>query len=128
MRTSQHGELLFPATFVCDLNRCRCLSPHCLAVSPPRGTSMPPPLWSTTRAPEIRFFRGSITRPQCSLSTLRSPPHDGPRKTRLQPVANLCCAGLVTRRVTFEVSTHVSSSAKLAWRNDHQSMSCRRDK
>jgi hypothetical protein len=28
---------------------------------------------------------------------------------------------LVTRRVTFEVSTHVSSSAKLAWRNDHQS-------
>jgi len=35
-------------------------------------------------------------------------------------VANLCCAGLVTRRVTFEVSTHVSSSAKLAWRNDHQ--------
>jgi len=38
----------------------------------------------------------------------------------LQLVANLCCAGLVTRRVTFEVSTHVSSSAKLAWRNDHQ--------
>ncbi|MET0792466.1 MAG: hypothetical protein ABW061_13175, partial [Polyangiaceae bacterium] len=37
-----------------------------------------------------------------------------------QLVANLCCAGLVTRRVTFEVSTHVSSSAKLAWRNDHQ--------
>jgi len=41
----------------------------------------------------------------------------------LQPVANLCCAGLVTRRVTFEVSTHVSSSAKLAWRNDHQKIS-----
>jgi len=38
-------------------------------------------------------------------------------------VANICCAGLVTRRVTFEVSTHVSSSAKLAWRNDHQKIS-----
>src|SRR3954451_4271392 len=81
---------------------------------------MLPPSWSTTRAPAVIFFRGSITQPQCSLSTLRSPPHDEPRKTRLQLVANLCCAGLVTRRVTFEVSTHVSSSAKLAWRNDHQ--------
>jgi len=49
-------------------------------------------------------FRGSITRPQRSLSTLRRPPHDGPRKTRLQLVANLCCAGLVTRRGTFKVS------------------------
>jgi len=49
-------------------------------------------------------FRGSITRPQRSLSTLRSTPHDVPRKTRLQLVANLCCAGLVTRRATFKVS------------------------
>ena len=48
--------------------------------------------------------------------------HDtgGWQRKYLELVANLCCAGLVTRRVTFEVSTHVSSSAKLAWRNDHQ--------
>ena len=35
---------------------------------------MLPPLWSTSRAPATIFFRGSITRPQRSLSTLRSLP------------------------------------------------------
>src|SRR6188474_1222085 len=35
---------------------------------------MLPPLWSTSRAPATSFFRGSITRPQRSLSTLRSLP------------------------------------------------------
>src|SRR6187549_1078220 len=35
---------------------------------------MLPPFWSTSRAPATSFFRGSITRPQRSLSTLRSLP------------------------------------------------------
>ena len=34
------------------------------------------------RPPRSGFFRGSITRPTCSLSTLRRRPHGRPRKTR----------------------------------------------
>jgi hypothetical protein len=49
-------------------------------------------------------FRGSITRPSHSLSTLRSFPLPSgivrPRKTRFRLLARLYRAGLVTRRVT----------------------------
>jgi hypothetical protein len=65
-------------------------------------------------------FRGSFTRPQSSLSTLRSPPRDGPRKTRLQRVANLSLRGIGYPQGSFEVSTTyfmASSSPGFAWRN-----------
>jgi len=44
-----------------------------------------------------------------------------PRKTRLQPVANPCCAGLVTRRAPREVSdtTWLPPHPSFAWRNIH---------
>lgn len=62
-----------------------------------------PPYETTTRTPTIRTFRGSITRPQHSLSTLRSPGRPrSPRKTRFQLAAHLCCAGLVTRRIPMD--------------------------
>ena len=80
------------------------------------------PRTSKRRGPQQDVsFRGSITRPQRSLSTLRSTPRDEPRKTRLRLVANLCRAGLVTRRITFKVSAFyiASSLAKLAWRNSN---------
>ena len=67
-------------------------------------------------------FRGSITRPQSSLSTLRSPPRDGPRKTRLPLVASLSLRGIGYPQGTIEVSTihfMASSSPGLAWRNFH---------
>lgn len=49
---------------------------------------------NTGTTPTTRAFRGSITRPQPSLSTLRRRPCGiSPRKTRLQLVASLCRAG-----------------------------------
>ena len=53
---------------------------------------LPPPPCKTT-APTSSFFRGSITRPSHSLSTLRSAPRETPRKTRFRLVASLCPAG-----------------------------------
>lgn len=80
------------------------------------------PRSSKRRGPQQHVsFRGSITRPQRSLSTLRSPPHDDPRKTRLRLVANLCRAGLgyppgYVQGFSFYMA---SSLAKLAWRNSN---------
>ena len=87
------------------LHLCRCLIPRRSLGSPPRGTSVLPPLNETTRAPTIIRFRGSITRPQSSLSTLRSSPRDVPRKTRLQLVANLSLRGIVYPQGCLEVSS-----------------------
>ena len=57
-----------------------------------------PPRCPRRRLPRWKF-RGSITRPLPSLSTLRSGGHPPPRKTRFRLLAQLCRAGLVTRRV-----------------------------
>ena len=104
MRTSQRGELLLPTTFACDLIAVGA-SFRTASLSRRLAARRCCPRSSKRRGLQrLVSFRGSITRPQRPLSTLRSPPHDGPRKTRLQLVANLCCAGLVTRRVTFKVS------------------------
>jgi hypothetical protein len=51
------------------------------------------------RLPHSEQFRGSITRPIHSLSTLRRSGHPDLRKTRFWLLARLCQAGLVTRRV-----------------------------
>src|SRR3954451_19521588 len=73
---------------------------------------------STTKAPDVLNFRGSITRPLAWLSTLRSEGHPSPRKTRFWLLARLCQAGLNTRRVPtkgFRVRGS-SSLPKLSWR------------
>ena len=54
-------------------------------------------------------FRGRTTRPTHSLSTLRSRPHDRPRKTRFRLVAHPWPAGACTRWVTNKVSASTSS-------------------
>lgn len=71
-------------------------------------------------------FRGSITRPPRSLSTLRDFPSRsrgrGPRKTRFQLVANLCWAGFepagLLRKVSACTCYMASSLPRLAWRTD----------
>ncbi len=47
-----------PGDFRPRSDRCRCLSPCCLAVSTPRGTSILPPLFKTTRAPATSKLSG----------------------------------------------------------------------
>ena len=104
----------------------------------PRLTSLPVPQsalsrclaasWHVDAAPALvnlegssSYFLSGLNHAASALAVYASQPASRQDHARLacQLVANLCCAGLVTRRVTFEVSTHVSSSAKLAWRNDH---------
>ncbi len=54
------------------------------------------PLEETRTTPTTCAFRGSITRPSVSLSTLRRRPYGmSPRKTRFRLVASLCRAGFV---------------------------------
>jgi len=108
----------------------------------PRLTSLPVPQsalsrclaasWHVDAAPALvnlegssSYFLSGLNHAASALAVYASQPASRQDHARLacQLVANLCCAGLVTRRVTFEVSTHVSSSAKLAWRNDHQKSS-----
>jgi len=58
-------------------------------------------------------FRGSITRLQHSLSTLRSDAHASPRKTRFRLPAQLYRTGLDTRWVPtegFKSVSYISSS------------------
>jgi hypothetical protein len=77
-----------------------------------------PPL-TRTRTP-ARNFRGSITRPWHSLSTLRSEGHPSPRKTRFRLLGQALPGGIRSpagfqRKVSeFRVS---SSSPELSWRN-----------
>jgi hypothetical protein len=67
-----------------------------------------PPLVSTTKAPAMKRFRGSITRPWDWLSTLRSGGHPTPRKTRFRllgqawPGGILLPAGLLRKVSEFE--------------------------
>lgn len=58
------------------------------------GAGVLPPHTLTGTTPTTRTFRGSITRPSASLSTLRRRPYGiRPRKTRFRLVASLCRAG-----------------------------------
>ena len=59
------------------------------------------PRLTSTRAP-ARNFRGSITRPWHSLSTLRGEGHPSPRKTRFRLPARLCRAGFVHPQGSIE--------------------------
>ncbi len=76
----------------------------------PCGASTWPPLVSTTKAPAMRRFRGSITRPWDWLSTLRPGGHPTRRKTRFRllgqawPGGILLPAGL--RRKVSEFESH----------------------
>ena len=69
-----------------------------------------------------RVFRGSITRPAGSLSTLRSAGHPDTAQDSLPAGGHLCRAGLITRWVPNEVSRYVRSSLPphpgLTWRKD----------
>ena len=73
---------------------------------------------TTTKAPDVLHFRGSITRSLTWLSTLRSDGYPSPRKTRFWLLAQLCQTGLITRRVPtkgFRVRGSFSFP-KLSWR------------
>lgn len=61
----------------------------------------------TASAPHSVTFRGSITQPARSLSTLRSSDYSDrtPRKTRFPPAANLIGTGLSPAGLLQEVST-----------------------
>jgi len=81
MRTTEaRGELLFPTAFA----RVGASFLRMVAVSPPRGASMLPSARSKTSASTMHKFRGSITRPVRSLSTLRSFPSRLPGRTDTQ--------------------------------------------
>ena len=68
------------------------------------------PLPSERRPPRVAKFRSSMTRPARSLSTLRSAPHDAPRKTRFRraghPHGQGCPAGFLAR-FQFSLSLHL---------------------
>jgi hypothetical protein len=124
MRTSQRGELLLPTTFVCDLGRCRCLIPHCLVVSPPRGTSMLPPLFETTRAPATSKLSG-LNHAASALAVYASQPAS--RRTTQDSLAaggQPLLRGIGYPPGYFQgFSTYMaSSSAKLAWRNSNSNL------
>jgi hypothetical protein len=57
------------------------------------------PSLSQRRLPRFQRFRGSITRPVRSLSTLRSPGRPGTTQDSLPAAGQLCRTGLVTRKV-----------------------------
>ena len=81
-------------------------------------------LTTTWTTPAIRTFRGSITRLQPSLSTLRRRPHGmSPRKTRLRLVASLYRTGFAPAGSPSEGFSSVDLSPTslppppgLAWR------------
>ena len=94
----------------------RCV--HALLLDPggtsapgPYGASVSPSAVLKTSAPAMRSFRGSITRPARSLSTLRSGSYPTLRKTRFRWVANPFRAGLGTRRAPYAISRRASRPA-----------------
>ena len=68
------------------------------------------------RHPPLRRFRGSITRPARSLSTLRPSARAPTRKTRFRLVANLCRVGLITHWVPHAISRPLPCSRSHATR------------
>jgi hypothetical protein len=85
-------------------------------------TAVLPSVVSTTSALVTPPFRGSITRPARSLSTLRSRRRRRPRKTRFRLVANLGRAGLTPAGFHREVSASITSSLPphpgFSWRTE----------
>jgi hypothetical protein len=63
---------------------------------------LPSALARRRRLPPLLPFRGSITQPTSSLSTLRARLSPLTRKTRFRLAANLCRAGVITRWVSQE--------------------------
>lgn len=82
------------------------------------------PPFPRRRLPHRQISRGSITRPTCSLSTLRSPGHPGTTQDSVPAGGQPCRAGLDTRRVSLKSfgSTSCFSSSfpglRLAHGND----------
>src|SRR5688572_25793495 len=68
-----------------------------------RASVLPSALVKTS-APITAVFRGSITRPTHSLSTLRSPGHPGTTQDSLPAGALLCRAGVEPAGLLSEVS------------------------
>ncbi len=80
---------------------------------------MLPSAVDTASAPAtVKFFRGSITRPAHSLSTLRSRDCSRTTQDSLPAVGQLCRAGLTTRWVPLQgLATHVAPPHPgFAWR------------
>ena len=89
------GELLFSTAFARCLRNYRCLIPFLIAVSPPRGISVWPAHITTSRAPTINLLsRLNHAAPALAVYASQRRVTATPRKTRLQLVANLYCAGL----------------------------------
>lgn len=80
--------------------------------------SMLPSVVIKTSAPANRKFRGSITRPIDSLSTLRPVRRRTRRKTRFRLVASLCRVGFAPTGFHRPISAALAASLapKLAWR------------
>jgi hypothetical protein len=87
--------------------------PGRITVPKPLRGSDTAPASSKTKAPTISRFRGSITRPWHSLSTLRPDGHPLGRKTRFRLLARLCRVGLITHKVPakgFRFASYIASS------------------
>src|SRR5271166_824132 len=79
-----------------------------------------PPAVSTTKAPSVLYFRGSITRPLTSLSTLRRMGRPTTTQDSLLAAGPALPGGILTRRVSAKgFRVRVSSSfPKLTLRKD----------
>lgn len=95
----------------------------------PAGRCMPgvhgmpilPSAASTTSAPACWFYRGSITRPIDSLSTLHPIRYRTRRKTRFRLVANLYRVGFSPTGLHYVISAKISfafQTSRLSWRTD----------
>jgi len=91
-----------PPTFLGNLLcLCPALRPRQDQRTRPFSTSTRPPLCPQRRLLH-RSFRGSITRPWHSLSTLRRVDHSTTTQDSLPAAGQLCRTGLATRRVPFQ--------------------------
>jgi hypothetical protein len=92
-----------------------------------------PSAGSTASASATTYFRGSITRPAHSLSTLRRRPRGRPRKTRFRLAINLCRAARTTPPGASggfrdDHPLIASSSSRLPWRTDPEKRSVNPEK
>ena len=84
------------------------------------GASMQPSVASRTSAPADTLFRGSITRPADSLSTLHPARCRTRRKTRFRLVANLCRVGVSPTGLHYAISAAFAAfqASRLTWRTE----------
>ena len=78
-----------------------------------------PPSTATTTAPAMSHFRGSITRPSHSLSTLRSAGHPAATQDSLPAAGQALPGGIGYPQGSlerFQSSLHLSSFPRLPWR------------